>query len=45
MTYDNANNPKFLTGPVEKMSMTKIKLFNVTFVNTGFILNVTTLII
>ena len=35
----------FLEVFVEKMYMTKIKLFNVTSVNFGFILNVTILII
>ena len=37
--------PNFLARFVQKMSKTKIKLFSVTFVNFGFILNVTTLII
>ena len=37
--------PNFLARFVQKMSMTKIKLFSVTYVNFGFILNVTTLII
>ena len=37
--------PNFLAGFVQKMSMTKIKLFSVTSVNFGFILNVTNLII
>ena len=35
----------FLAGFVQKMSMTKIKLFSVNSVNFGFILNVTILII
>ena len=37
--------PNFLARSVQKMSMTKIKLFNKTFMNIGFILNVKTLII
>ena len=37
--------PNFLTRFVQKISMTKIKLFSVTSVNFGFILNVITLII
>ena len=37
--------PSFHAGFVQKMYMTKIKLFNVTSVNFGFILNVTILII
>ena len=37
--------PNFLAGFVQKMTMTKRKLFSVTSVNSGFILNVTTLII
>ena len=37
--------PNFLAGFVQKMSMTKIKLFSVTSVNFKFILNVTNLII
>ena len=37
--------PNFLAIFVQKMSKTKIKLFNVTFLNFGFILKVTTLII
>ena len=37
--------PNFLAGLVQKTSMTKVKLFSVTSVNFGFILNVTTLII
>ena len=36
--------PNFLARFVQKMSMSKIKLFSVTFVNFEFILNVTTLI-
>ena len=40
----NINHPKFPRF-VRKMPKTKIKLFSVTFVNFGFILNVTTLII
>ena len=35
----------FLEGFMRKMYMTKIKLFNVTSVNFGFILNVTILVI
>ena len=37
--------PDFVAGFVQKMSMTRMKLFNVTFVNLGFILNITILII
>ena len=37
--------PNFLAGFVKKMYLTKIKLFSVTSVNFGFILNVTILII
>ena len=37
--------PNFLARFVQKMSKTKIKLFSVTSVNFGFILNATTLII
>ena len=37
--------PSFHAGFVKKMYMTKKKLFNVTSVNFGFILNVTILII
>ena len=37
--------PNFLARFVQKMSMTKIKLFSVTSVSFGFILNITTLII
>ena len=37
--------PNFLAGFMQKMYMTKKKLFNVTSVNFGFILNVTILII
>ena len=37
--------PNFLAIFVQKMPKTKIKVFSVTFVNFGFILNVTTLII
>ena len=33
--------PNFLAALVQKMYMTKIKLFNETSVNVGFILNVT----
>ena len=36
--------PNFLARFVQKMSMIKIKLFSVTSVNFGFMLNVTTLI-
>ena len=37
--------PNFLAGFAQKMYMTKIKVFNVTFVNFGFILHITILII
>ena len=37
--------PNFLARLVQKMSKTKIKLFSVTSVNLGFMLDVTTLII
>ena len=48
MICSNTNNPKFPCrtcgkNAVLKMSMTKIKLFNVTFKNIGFLLNITTL--
>ena len=39
----NINHPNFLARFLQKMSMAKLKLLSVTFVNFRFVLNVTTL--